>query len=526
MNRRGLARAGLLVSGAFLVSRLLGWVRVAIIASALGVSGDGDVFATAFKLPDLMFQLVAAGALNSALIPVIAELLHRDSEDAAWRVVSTVANLMMIALLVLATGLFVFAPLLVPLIAPGFGQTGPGFDPDRLERTVALTRIMVLSPVFLAMGSVATSVLNARGRFAASVMAPILYNIGIIVGAVALYPMLGISGLALGVVFGSMCHLAVQLRPLAGVGFRYRPRISLSDPAARKALTLMAPRAFGLGAVQVTLVVLTIQASTMAQGSIAALTYAFTLLQIPLGVISMALGTVALPALSTALATGETGEFVYLLRRSIRLLLFVMLPIATMGIVQAHGVVDLLFGYGRFDADAVTVTAGTLSFFLIGLAAHAEIAILAPAFYAGQDTRTPVGIVVAGTGVSVVLAVTLAGPLGLAGLAVSVAAGAWFEGLLMVGVLGRRWPELDLASLARAMLVALVAAVAAAGVTWLVWSNVAGLFVGPARLSLLIRLVLATGAGGLLYAVITRLLRVPELDTILGVLGDLVRRRR
>ena len=519
VSRRGLARAGLLVSGAFLVSRLLGWVRVAIIASAVGVTGDGDVFAAAFRLPDLMFQLVAAGALNSALIPVIAELLHRDTEDAAWRVVSTVANLMMIALLVLATGLFVFAPMLVPLITPGF-------DPDRLDRTVALTRIMVLSPVFLAMGSVATSVLNARGRFAASVLAPILYNVGMIAGALVLYPVLGIPGLAVGVVLGSVCHLVIQLRPLAGVGFRYRPRITLSDPAARKALTLMAPRAFGLGAVQVTLVVLTIQASTMAEGSVAALTYAFTLLQIPLGVISMALGTVALPALSTSLATGDTGEFVYLLRRSIRLLLFVMLPIATMGMVQAHGVVDLLFGYGRFDAAAVTVTAGTLVFFLVGLTAHAEIAILAPAFYAGQDTRTPVSIVVAGTGVSVVLALALAAPLGLAGLALSVAAGAWFEALLMVAVLGRRWPGLDLVSLALALAVALAAAAAAGAVTWLAWANVGGLAVGPARLSLLLRLVLATGAGGLVYLGASKLLRIPELGTITGVVGDLVRRRR
>jgi putative peptidoglycan lipid II flippase len=519
VSRRGLARAGLLVSGAFLVSRLLGWVRVAIFATTLGLGRDLDVFYAAFRLPDLMFQLVAAGALNSALIPVISELLHRDSEARAWRVVSTIANLMLVGLLLLAVVMFVAAPTLIPVIAPGF-------DPDQMDRAVGLTRIMVLSPMFLAMGTVATSVLNARGRFTASVLAPILYNLGMIGGALLLYPALGISGLAIGVVIGSACHLLVQVRPLALEGFAYRARISVSDPAARKALVLMAPRAFGLGAVQVTLVVLTSQASTMAAGSVAALNVAFTLLQIPLGVISMALGTVVLPALSKALATGARDEFVYVLRRSIRLLLFVMLPIAGMGMVQRHGVVDLLFGYGRFDAAAVTVTADTLLFFLVGLTAHGEIAILAPAFYADQDTRTPVTIAVTGTVITVILAILLAAPMGLAGLALSVAIGAWFEALVMVAILARRWPALGVRSLAGALAAAVAAAVAASATSAVVWVNVAGLAAGPARLSLLLRLVVTTGAGGLVFVGASRLLRIPELATITSVVADLVRRRR
>jgi putative peptidoglycan lipid II flippase len=509
----------MLVSGAFLVSRLLGWVRAAIIASSLGIGPDADAFQAAFRLPDLMFQLVAAGALNSALIPVIAELLHRDTEDRAWQVVSTVANLMLVALLVLAVGLFVFAPVLVPL-------TVPGYDPDRMQRTIGLTRIMVLSPVILAMGTVATSVLNARGRFAASVLAPILYNLGIIAGALVLYPAMGTAGRAIGVVLGSICHLAIQVRPLLREGFHYHPRISLRDPAARRTLALLAPRTFGLGATQMVLVVLTVQASSMAPGSVAALGYAFTLLQIPLGVISMALGAVVLPSLSRSLATDDHAEYAYVLRRSIRLLLFVMLPIATMGMVQSHGVVDLLYGYGRFDPAAVTVTASTLLVFLVGLTAHAEIAILAPGFYAGQDTRTPVAIVLGGTCLTIALALVLAPPLGLLGLALAVALGAWLEALLMVGVLARRWPALDVASLAQAFLAALLAALVAGAVTWVVWTNVSGLAVGPARLSLLLRLVLATGSGGLVYLGASRLLRIPELPTITGVVVDLARRRR
>ena len=215
-----------------------------------------------------------------------------------------------------------------------------------------------------------------------------------------------------------------------------------------------------------------------------------------------------------------------MLRRSIRLLLFVMLPIATMGMVESRGVVDLLYGFGRFDPAAVTVTANILFVFLIGLTAHAEIAILAQGFYAEQDTRTPVGIVLVGTCLSITLALVLAGPLGLAGLALAVAAGAWVEALVMVVVLAHRRPALDLKSLTVALLVDLAAAVVAGAVVWLVWANVTGLAVGPARLSLLLRLVLATGAGGLVYIGLARLLRIPELQMIVAVAGDLARRRR
>ena len=171
----GLARAGLIVSGAFLISRILGYVRLVVIANTFGASADLDAFFAAFRIPDLIFQLVAAGALGSALIPVLSGLLANDESDRAWRVVSTVINLMLCGLAVLAGLLFVLAPLVMPAITPGFG-------PEQLDRTVGLTRIMLLSPIFLAMGAVATSVLNAGGRFAASAVAPIVYNLAIIGG--------------------------------------------------------------------------------------------------------------------------------------------------------------------------------------------------------------------------------------------------------------------------------------------------------------------------------------------------------
>ncbi len=209
-----LARAGIIVSGAFLVSRVLGYVRLVVIGNTFGATADLDAFFAAFRIPDLIFQLVAAGALSSALIPVISALFTTGEQARAWRVVSTVINLMLIGLAVLAVGFFILAPVIVPIITPGF-------EGAQLDTTIELTRIMLLSPIFLALGAVATSVLNAGGRFAAAAMAPIVYNLAIIAAAVLLAPTLGVDGLALGVVAGSLGHLLVQLRPLARLGFRY-----------------------------------------------------------------------------------------------------------------------------------------------------------------------------------------------------------------------------------------------------------------------------------------------------------------
>ncbi len=190
-----------------------------------------DAFFAAFRIPDLIFQLVAAGALSSALVPIVSALFTTNEAARAWRVVSTVINLMLIGLALFGIGFFVLAPVIVPVITPGF-------EGAQLEKTIELTRIMLLSPIFLALGAVATSVLNAGGRFTAAAMAPIVYNLVIIAAAVFLAPTLGIDALAFGVVAGSFGHLLVQLRPLSRLGFRYAPRIDGADPQARKALAL------------------------------------------------------------------------------------------------------------------------------------------------------------------------------------------------------------------------------------------------------------------------------------------------
>jgi putative peptidoglycan lipid II flippase len=512
-----LARAGLIVSSAFLVSRVLGYVRVVVIANAFRPA-DLDAFFAAFRIPDLIFQLVAAGALSSALIPIVSALFTTNELPRAWRVVSTVINLMLIGLVVLAVGLFILAPVIVPIITPGF--EGP-----KLDRTIELTRIMLMSPIFLAMGAVATSVLNAGGRFAASAIAPVVYNLAIIGGALILGPRFGVEGLALSVVVGSMGHLLVQLRPLARMGFRYDARIEGEDPQARKALLLMAPRAIGLGVTQITFIVVTALASLLGDGAVSDFNFAFALLQIPLGIIGVPLGIVVLPSLSRDAAVGHEVAFASLLTRALRLLIYVMVPIAILTAVIREPVVDSLFGGGHIRPADLDLIAVTLVAFSVGLAAHAMIAVLARAFYARQDTVTPVAAAVGAVAVNCTLAVVLVGPLGLPGIALAIAIAAWLEALVLLAILYRRLPHFELFGLARVGVEAVVGSVVAGAVAVPALGAVSGAFgAEPGRILLLVEAAVVSLVFGAVYAAVSLALRIPELPSIVGVMADLVRR--
>jgi putative peptidoglycan lipid II flippase len=521
---RTLARAGLIVSSAFLISRILGWLRLVVIGNVVHDPAELDAFFAAFRIPDLLFQLVAAGALSSALIPVVTGVIATDGTARAWRVVSTVTTLMLSALLVLASVVFVFADTLVPLYTSGFG-------PATMDLTIQLTRIMVLSPIFLALGAVATSVLNARGRFAAAAIAPIVYNLAIIGAALLLTPALGVIGLAVGVVLGSLGHLLVQVGPVRSLGFQFTPKADTADPAARKALLLMAPRAVGLGAAQITFVVVTALATTVGTGAVTAFTIAFTLLQIPIGVIGVPLGVVLFPSMSQEAAAGDHAAFVGLITRAMRFLAVVMLPIAVIAAILRVETVALLFP--SFSAAAIELTADTLLAFLVGLGAHALIAVLARAFYARQDTLTPVLAAVGAVFLNTTLAWWLVGPYGLPGIALAIAIAAWLEAAVLLVLLRRREGPLGLAAVGWVFARTAVAA-AVAGVVAGLAHGVVGpaLAPDPATLGragipgLAAVIVIVSAVFAAVFGVVALALRIDELRSIVAIMVDAIRRPR
>lgn len=520
---QALARAGITVASVYLVARLLGYVRVVVVGTTFGAGDELDAFFAAFRIPDLIFQLVAAGAIASALVPMIAGLLAKDETARAWRVVSTLANLMLIGLLAFAIVGFLAAPALVALIAPGFHGA-------KLDRTIDLTRLMLLSPMFLALGSVATAALNGAQRFGASAIAPVVYNLAIIGGTVILAPSMGAAGVAIGVVAGSLAHLLVQVPQLARIGYRYLPKLDLTDTQARMALALMGPRVIGLGVTQITFVVMTALASGLGEGAVSAYTIAFSLLQIPLGVIGTPLGIVIFPSMARELAVGRTSHYLEILGRSLRILAFVMLPLTALGMVLRLQVVELLLGYGKFTQAAVQLTADTLLLFLIGLTAHSAIAVLARAFYARHDTRTPTVAAVLAVVVNCALAIVLVGPLGLPAIGLAIAVAAWSEAIVLLVWLRRREPTFDVAAVASVVLRCVVAAVVAAAVAALVLNALgpaltdASLGSIGAKLKILALAGITTVAGGATYAGVAAVLRVRELNTLVSIVLDLLRR--
>jgi putative peptidoglycan lipid II flippase len=262
-------------------------------------------------------------------------------------------------------------------------------------------------------------------------------------------------------------------------------------------------------------------------GSLSAFNLGMLLLQIPLGVIGVPLGIVLLPALSRELATGTVTQYLGTIGRALRLLLFVMLPITALGILLRHELVDLLFGYGAFSAAAVELTATTTAVLLGGLAAHALIAVLARAFYAGQDTRTPVLAAISAVAINVTVGALAVGPFGLAGLAFAIAAGAWLEASILLVILSRRYRELDVGALGLTFGRTLLGALVAGGLALAVLGFLDGpLPADTGKLALLGRAVIAGGVGAVGYLAMSLVLRVPELPALLGVATELVRRPR
>jgi putative peptidoglycan lipid II flippase len=387
-----------------------------------------------------------------------------------------------------------------------------------------LTRIMLLSPILLALAAVASSVLNARGRFGAAAIAPSVYNIAIIVAALVLGPIIGVEALAIGVVFGSLLHLGIQVVPVIRERFHLSFDIDLSDSSSRQVLLLMAPRALGLGANQVTFVVATMLATGIGVGAVTSYNIAWTLMQIPLGVIGFPLGIVLLPSLSRAVASGSAREFGRMIVGSVRLLLWIMLFVTGVGIVVRRQVVNMLFV--GLDDHAQSLTADTLSFLLLGLAAYSLVIVFARAFYSGHDTRTPVITSLFDMVTSIVIGLATVGTLGLSGVALGLSCGAFAEAAALGVLLWRRTPGTGLESVIRPFFVFAIGAIGAAIVAALV-VRVTDPLIGPdpGRLMLLAQVAVASAAAALVYIAYTRLLRIPELQQTIDIARSFVRRR-
>jgi putative peptidoglycan lipid II flippase len=429
---RQIARAAGLVMVLFVLSRLLGLIREMIIGAQFGTSADLDAYLAAFRLPDLLFQLVAGGALASAFIPTFTEYLARDDREGAWRLFSGVANLVLAITAAIAVVAALAAPWLVRRVI------APGFDPAQQALTARLMRLMLVSPILFGVSGLVMGVLNAHQHFLLPAAAPMVYNLAIIGGALGLSPRLGVTGLALGVVGGSALHFLVQVPGLIRFGARYRPVLSARDPGVRQVLRLMGPRVLGLAAVQINFLLNTILASGLPEGSLSALNFAWLMMLLPQGVFAQAVATAAFPTLAAQAARQQIGELRSTFVATLRAVLFLSLPAAVGLLVLRRPLIQVFFQRGAFEAGSTDAVAWALQFYALGLPAHAGIEIVARAFYALHDTRTPVVIGIAAMGLNVVLSLLFIGPLAHGGLALANTIATTLELLGMLALIRRR----------------------------------------------------------------------------------------
>jgi putative peptidoglycan lipid II flippase len=514
---RVLVTASLILTVAALASRLLGWIRLLVIGSQFGATRELDAYFAAFRIPDAIFQLVVAGALSAALIPVFQSYRARGQDEEAWHLASSVINLVLIALAALSLLMAIFAPLFVPIVAPGF-------DAPTTELTVRMTRIMLLSPVLIGMGAVVTGILNSYQQFTVPAIAPLLYNLAIIAAAIFLAPIMGVEGLAVGVAIGSMAHLVVQLPNLAKVGQRYDLTIGLGHPGVRRVALLMGPRMLGLAAGQLNFLVSTVLTSGLPEGSLTAYNYAFQLSQIPVGVVGVSIAVALFPTLSQDAALGRIGEIRRQVANAVRVLVFVAAPLMAIMIVLREPLTSVFYQYGLFSQAATDRTASTLLFFAIGLVGHIVVHVLTRAFYAMQDTRTPVAWAIVAVVINVPLMVALAGPMGVEGLALALSIASVPEVVGLMWSLRRRIESVEEAAVLRSLGRALVAATAAGllmlgGLTVVESSMSALLDNSVGRLAVLVGL---SAAGAAIFLLVAAALRSPELEQ----LRRLLRRRR
>ena len=409
------------ISSMTLLSRILGFIRDAVIARTFGAGLATDAFFVAFKLPNLLRRLFAEGAFSQAFVPVLAEYRNRRGEAATRLLASRVASLLLVILVAVAALGVLGAPLIVIVSAPGFAAT-----PDKFDLTVALTRIVFPYIVFISLVSLAGGILNTWSRFQIPAFTPVLLNVSMILGAAFVAPHFDPPVLVLGwaAFVGGVLQLSIQLPALKRIGMVPRWDWAPKDAGVRRILRLMGPAALGVSVAQVSLIINTLFASFLATGSVSWLYYADRLMEFPTGMLGVALGTILLPSLAKHHADNDPTEYSRLLDWGLRLTLLLAAPAAVALGILAIPLITTLFYHGAFSAHDVEMTRHALVAYAVGLLGLILVKVLAPGFYARQNIRTPVKIAIVTLIATQAMNLAFIWPLQHAGLALAIGLGA------------------------------------------------------------------------------------------------------
>jgi putative peptidoglycan lipid II flippase len=518
-NARVTKAAGV-VGAATLLSRIFGFIRDVVVAWFFGAGLSSDAFFVAFRIPNLLRRLFAEGSLSIAFIPVFTEYLQTQGKDEAFHLARAAMRLLALILFAVTILGIIFSPIIIRVIAPGF--TDP---PEKFALTVMLTRIMFPYCFFVCLVALCMGILNTLGHFAAPAVSPVLLNIAIILSALLISPRLQepITGIAIGVLIGGVLQLAIQIPFLIkkGIYLKTEARETKSwreyfyHPGLKKIGILMLPAVFGATVYQVNILVGTLLASLLPEGSVSYLYYADRLVEFPLGIFAISAATAVLPSLSRQAAAQDFDALRHTFSYSMKLVFFITIPAMIGLIVLREPIVGLLFRRGAFDAQSTEMTAYALLYYSVGLWAFSAVRIVVSTFYALQDTKTPVRIAVISILANIFLSIILMGPLKHGGLALATSLASMLNLFLLVRALKVRLGSLEWKSILTSAVKSLICAAAMGAAVW----ALAFLIIpadGKNLIVLFSGLLISIVSGLIFYAFFSFLLKSQEFEKVLA----------
>ncbi len=516
----GITQAAGVVGGATFFSRILGAVRDIVFASFFGAGMVSDAFVAAFRIPNLLRRLFGEGSLSIAFVPVYTDCIHHQGQQEADRFAASAFRLLAVILVACVAFGLMAAPWLVRIMAPGFAQSAAKF-----ALTVHLTRTMLPYIFFIGMVALSMGILNVLGHFAAPALAPVFLNLAMIAAITTGSFFVDAKSdlarwLAVGVVAGGVLQLGLQIPFLLKSGIRFWRAFTLWHPAIKQVLLMMGPVLFGAAVFQINSIIVTLLASMLPQGSVSYLYYADRLVQFPLGVFGLATATAVFPTMARQSSMQEYKALRETFAYAVKLVLFITLPSMAGLIVLREPIVTLLFQHGAFDQTSMRLTASALMYYCMGLWAFSVVRVVLNVFYALKDTRTPVGMAIVAVFANLCFGVVLMGPMRHNGLALAVSLSSSINLVLLTAALRKKLGHLGGRSI--------VASVVKSGVCatlmgvcvwclalWLLPTN------GPGGMKTLPGFLVCVAAGILIYALLSRMLNVPELQ----ILVNMVRKR-
>lgn len=532
VNRnRQLARSTLMVIIAFAIAKVISLGQTFIIAQRFGVGSEWDAYVAANRIPELIFTLIAGGALSHAFIPIFSGYLAKGDVKGAWTLASHVVNTIFVFTGIISIIVFLTAPWLVSEFV------APGFEPEVQAQTVEMMRILLIGTLIFSVSGIVMGILQSYNHFLLPAIAPIMFDLGILFGVIFLLDPFGIQGVALGAVFGATMHFAIQIPGLLKVNVHWIPQLGFSDPILWRVIRLMIPRVAGLGVFSINFLVMNNIASRLGEGSVSALDWGWRLMQIPQTLIGTAMGIVIFPTLAALSEVGDEDGKRTAMSGALRFILIASIPSAVGLIVIGRPLIGLL-ERGAFDESASTLVYSTLQFFALGLIVHSALEVVARSFYADKDTLTPLWAALGGAAINLGLSFLLSNvarvesnlfynaivadvisyqrDVGNVGnLALANSMGVMFEvGFLMV-ILRKRWHGAHESVLARTVIKTTLASLAMAMaivIIDIIWNT---LGIGTDRIIMNVGLLgIEVIVGGMVFLGTAILLKMEELQML------------